>query len=86
MTVDDPFVFDDLVEEMSFEGYESEDVLRLMELLKSLEGMGCDWKEAMYICLLGAAISANRANMSPDEFMVALRSIQVTDDGVCGEA
>ena len=86
MSRDAPFVLDDILEEMSFEGYEAEDVFCLMELLKTLETMGSGWRDSMYICLLGAAICANRADMSPDEFMMALRSIKVTDDGVFGEA
>jgi len=86
MSADDPFVLDNIVEEMSFEGYEMEDIFQLMELLKSLQGMGSSWRDTMYICLLGAAISANKAGMSPDEFMIALRSIKVTEDGMFGEA
>ena len=86
MSGDDPFVLDDIVSRLSYDGYTKEDVNNLMSLLDTLDAMGSSWNEILFICLLGAAISANRAGMTPDEFMVALRQIKVTDEGIYGEA
>lgn len=76
----------DVADEIQFDGYESEDFILLVAMLETIQENGTSWKDTMYLCFLGAAICANNADMTADEFMVALRSIKVTPEGVYGEA
>jgi hypothetical protein len=38
------------------------------------------------LCFLGAAICAKNADMTSDDFMVAIRGIRVTENGQFGDA
>lgn len=77
---------EEVAEEIDFNGYDSDDFIMLVAMLESIQENGTSWTETMYLCFLGAAICANNADMTADEFMVALRSIKVTPEGVYGEA
>jgi|13_taG_2_1085334.scaffolds.fasta_scaffold06144_3 hypothetical protein len=77
---------EEVAEEIEFNGYDSDDFIMLVAMLESIQENGTSWTETMYLCFLGAAICANNADMTADEFMVALRSIKVTPEGVYGEA
>lgn len=76
----------DVAEEIDFDGYESEDFILLVAMLETIQENGTSWKDTMYLCFLGAAICANNADMTADDFMVALRGIKVTPEGIYGEA
>ena len=80
MSVDDK---DDVIE---FDGYDSEDFILLVAMLETIQENGSSWHDTMYLCFLGAAICANNADMTADDFMIALRGIKVTEQGVYGEA
>lgn len=77
---------EEVAEEIDFSGYESDDFIMLVAMLESIQENGTSWTETMYLCFLGAAICANNADMTADEFMVAIRSIKVSPEGVYGEA
>ena len=77
---------EEVAEEIEFNGYDSDDFIMLVAMLETIQENGTSWTETMYLCFLGAAICANNADMTADEFMVALRSIKVTPEGVYGEA
>jgi hypothetical protein len=77
---------EEVAEEIEFDGYDSDDFIMLVAMLESIQENGTSWTDTMYLCFLGAAICANNADMTADEFMVALRSIKVTPEGVYGEA
>lgn len=77
---------DSVADEIEFDGYDSEDFIIMVAMLETISDRGSSWRDTMYLCLLGAAICANNADMSADDFMVALRGIKVTPEGVYGEA
>ena len=76
----------DVAEEIEFNGYDSEDFILLVAMLETIQENGTSWSDTMYLCFLGAAICANNADMTADDFMIALRGIKVTPEGVYGEA
>jgi hypothetical protein len=47
---------------------------------------GVTWDDLMVLMLLGSAICASNAGLSPDDYMGVVRSVRVTDDGVFGDA
>lgn len=47
---------------------------------------GVTWDELMVLMLLGSAICASNAGLSPDDYMGVVRSVRVTDDGIFGDA
>lgn len=66
------------VEDMAFE--------MLALVLFQLADGGQDWEDLIDICLLASAFCAQEANMHPDDYMMRVRSIKVTEDGIYGDA
>ena len=66
------------VEDMAFE--------MLALVLFQLADGGQDWEGLIDICLLASAFCAQEANMHPDDYMMRVRSIKVTEDGIYGDA
>lgn len=75
-----------VADEIEFDGYESEDFILLVAMLETIQENGTSWEQTMYLCFLGAAICAQNAEMSADDFLVAIRGIRITPEGVYGEA
>jgi len=55
-------------------------------VLHQLSELGQDWDELIDTCLLASAFCAQEADMHPDDYMMRVRSIRVTDDGIYGDA
>lgn len=55
-------------------------------VLHQLHERGTEWEELMNLCLLCSAYCAQEDNMHPDDYMMAVRSIKVTEDGIYGDA
>jgi hypothetical protein len=72
--------------EDAFESLEEGDFILLTSMLELINESGADWEEVMDLCFLGAAICAKNADMTPDDFMVAIRGIRVTENGQFGDA
>jgi len=66
------------VEDMAFE--------MLALVLFQLADGGQNWEDLIDICLLASAFCAQEANMNPDDYMMRVRSIKVTEDGIYGDA
>ena len=70
----------------AFNGFDESDFVLLTSMLELMNESGSDWEEVMDLCFLGAAICAKNADMTADEFMVAVRGIRVTENGQFGDA
>lgn len=55
-------------------------------VLFQLAERGQQWDELIDTCLLASAFCAQEAEMHPDDYMVRVRSIKVTEDGIYGDA
>lgn len=55
-------------------------------VLLQLVGVGHRWEDLIDTCLLASAFCAQEADMHPDDYMVRVRSIKVTEDGIYGDA
>lgn len=71
--------------------YDTHDFLLLISFLEAAheddeDGEGLPWENLMYLCFLGGAICAQNAELTPDDFMEAVRGIRVTEQGIYGDA
>ena len=55
-------------------------------VLFQLAERGQQWDDLIDTCLLASAFCAQEAEMHPDDYMVRVRSIRVTEDGIYGDA
>lgn len=76
----------DVKQQLSFDGYREEDFFILIAMMETINEGGTSWEDIMHLCLLGSAICANNQDMTPDEYMVVLRGIKVTEEGFHGDA
>jgi hypothetical protein len=72
----------------TFDGEPIEDTAfeMLALVLFQLSEQGQDWGELIDTCLLASAFCAQEADMHPDDYMMRVRSIKVTEDGIYGDA
>ena len=55
-------------------------------VLEQLNERGVDWDELIELSLLASAYAAQQGGTHPDEYMMIVRSIKVTEEGIYGDA